>query len=119
MHIPVRSIPKVVMDNYNLWPLVHNGFVTCLIKKGMYGLPHAGHIAYEDLIMHLEPHGYYTAPHTAGLWLHKNKTLPTVFTLIVNDFMVKYMHTSDADHLINALKGKYVISEDWQAPLFL
>ena len=116
MRIPVWAIPKVIMDNYNLWPLVHNGFVTCLIKKGMYGLPHAGRIAYDDLITHLEPHGYYPAPHTAGLWLHK--TLPTVFSLIVDDFLVKYMNKTDAMHLVNALKGKYVVSEDWQASLY-
>jgi hypothetical protein len=77
--------------------------------------PHAGRIAYEDLITHLEPHGYYPAPHTAGLWLHK--TLPTIFSLIVDDFLVKYTSKSDADHLVNALKTKYVVSEDWQASL--
>jgi hypothetical protein len=116
MRIPVWAIPQVIMDNYNLWPLVHNGFVTCLIKKGMYGLPHAGRIAYEDLITHLEPYGYYPAPHTPGLWLHK--TLPTIFSLVVDDFLVKYMRVADAQHLITALQAKYVISKDWQASLY-
>jgi hypothetical protein len=82
----------------------------------MYGLPHAGRIAYEDLIMHLEPHGYYPAPHTPGLWLHK--MLPTVFMLIVDDFLIKYMCVLDANHLLNALKTKYVLMEDWQASLY-
>jgi hypothetical protein len=64
MRIPVWAIPKVIMDNYNLWPLVHNGMVRCLIRKGMYGLPQAGRIAFDDLVRHLEPYGYAPAPHT-------------------------------------------------------
>jgi hypothetical protein len=116
MRIPLWAIPKIIMDNYNLWPLVHNGFVTCAIRKGMYGLPQAGRIAYDALVAHLESYGYYPAPHTPGLWLHK--TRPTIFTLVVDDFLVKYMSLDDANHLISALKVKYTIAEDWQASLY-
>jgi hypothetical protein len=28
------------------------------------------------------------------------------------------MHKKDADHLVNALKGKYIVSEDWDASLY-
>jgi hypothetical protein len=84
MRIPVWAIPKIIMDNYNLWPLVHNGFVTCIIRKGMYGLPQAGRIAFDNLVMHLEPYGYTPAPHTPGLWRHKTRS--TTFTLVVDDF---------------------------------
>jgi hypothetical protein len=117
MWIPVWAIPQTIMDNYNLWPLVHNGFVLCSISKGMYGLPQAGRIAYEGLVDHLEPFGYHPAPHTPGLWLHK--TLPTVFTLVVDDFLIKYMEIEHANHLVDALKTKYTISEDWQASLYI
>jgi hypothetical protein len=117
MWIPVWAIPKVIMDNYNLWPLVHNGQILCSISKGMYGLPQAGRIAYDALVTHLEPYGYYPAPHTAGLWLHK--TLPTVFTLVVDDFLIKYMKLEHANHLVDALQSKYTTTEDWQASLYI
>jgi hypothetical protein len=81
MHIPIWAIPKVIMDNHNLWQLVHNGFVTCIIRKGMYGLPQAGriafddlvtHIAFDDLVTHLELYGYTPAPkHNASIPLHE------------------------------------------------
>ena len=116
MRIPLWAIPTVIMDNYNLWPLVHNGFVNVEIRKGMYGLPQAGRIAYEGLIEHLAPHGYSPAPHTPGLWRHE--TRPTLFTLIVDDFAVKYMSKDDANHLLNALRTKYKIAEDWDANLY-
>jgi hypothetical protein len=116
MRIPVWAIPKVIMDNYKLWSLVHNGMVTCLIRKGMYGLPQAGHIAFDDLVLHLEPYGYVPAPHTPGLWRHK--TRPTTFTLVVDDFGVKYTSLDDVNHLVSALEDKYKIKEDWTGSLY-
>jgi hypothetical protein len=50
------------------------------------------------------------------VWLHK--TLPTIFTLVVDDFLVKYLSQLDAQHLVDTLKAKYTISEDWQASLY-
>jgi hypothetical protein len=116
MHIPVWAIPKVIMDNYTLWPLVHNGSVTCLIHKGMYRLPQAGRIACDDLVTHLEPYGYAPALHTLGLWWHKTRL--TTFTLVVDDFGVKHTTLADANHLVSALKDKYKIKEDRTGSLY-
>lgn len=116
MRIPVWAIPKIIMDNYNLWPLVHNGHVYCLIRKGMYGLPQAGRIAYDELVKHLEPYDYAPTPHTPGLWRHK--TRPITFTLVVDDFGVKYTSLDDVNHLISALKDRYTIVEDWTGSLY-
>jgi hypothetical protein len=46
-----------------------------------------------------------------GLWTHK--TRPISFTLIINDFGVKYVGKEHAMHLISILKQHYKISEDW------
>ena len=35
------------------------------------------------------------------------------FTLIVDDFGVKYVGKENADHLINVLKEHYEVAEDW------
>ena len=43
---------------------------------------------------------------------------PIEFTLVVYDFGVKYVGKKYADHLVNALKGKYKISESWTGSLY-
>ena len=55
------------------------------------------------------------ATHTSGLWRHTHR--PTQFTLVVDDFGVKYTTKEDAQHLINALKETYDISEDWNGEI--
>ena len=45
MWIPVKDIPTIIMEQYNLAPLIHNEKVCVEIRKGMYGLPQAGIIA--------------------------------------------------------------------------
>ena len=37
------------------------------IIKGMYGIIQTTIIAYNQLICHMEPHGYYPVPFTTGL----------------------------------------------------
>ena len=80
------------------------------IRKGMYGLPHAGLLANIKLKKHLATHGYYPTKYILGLWKHEFKTI--AFTLTVDDFFIKYTDKADADHLLNSLKEKYTISED-------
>ena len=40
------------------------------------------------------------------------------FTLVVDDFGLKYFNRNNADHPVAALKGKYKISEDWTGSLY-
>ena len=42
-----------------------------------------------------------------------------MFTLVVDDFLVKINSEECAQHLINALKGKYEITIDWDAKLYI
>ena len=49
MHIPVNGIPVDIMQQYNLSPLVVNGFVLVEIRKGMYDLPQAGIIVLVEI----------------------------------------------------------------------
>jgi len=90
------------MDCYNLWPKVKNGKVYFRVDKGMYGLPQAGRLAWERLVAFLAPHGYRPVPITAGLW--RNDTRDLAFTLVVDDFGVKYVKQEDAVHLMTTLK---------------
>ncbi len=49
--------------------------------------------------------GYYECKHTPGLWQHL--TCPISFTLVVDDFRVKYVGREHVDHLIKCIKEKY------------
>ena len=73
------------------------------IWKGMLGLNQVGRISNKRLTKHLQKHGYAPCPRTPALWRHN--TLPIVFTLVVDDFGVKYTGKHNADHLINALRA--------------
>jgi endonuclease I len=53
-----------------------------------------------------------TDPHnTHGLWTHD--TRPISFSLVVDDFRVKYVGREHAEHLMACIKKKYNISSDW------
>ena len=77
----------------------------------MYGLPHAGIIAQELLEKRLEAHGYRQSDKTPGFWKHDYR--PISFTLIVDDFGVKYVGKEHADHLIKILSEFYDVADDW------
>jgi hypothetical protein len=79
----------------------------------MYGLKQAGLLANQLLQTRLAPFGYYPAQHTPGLWLHK--TWPISFTLVVDDFAIKYVGKQHAEHLRNALLRTYELTTDWTA----
>ena len=86
------------------------------IQRGMYGLPQAGILANKQLKERLAKKGYYELPHTPGLWTHRWR--PIAFTLIVDDFGVKYTGREHAEHLIAALKEDYTVSEDWEGKIY-
>jgi len=116
MRIKREQIPDAFMDKYDLWDKVHNGYVYCEIRRGMYGLPQAGIIANQLLKKRLAKFGYYEMPHTPGLWRHESR--PVSFTLVVDDFGIKYVGTEHLEHLLNALKTDYEVSTDYDGALY-
>lgn len=117
MWIPLDLIPQVIIDQYNLNDLAHNGRVLVEIRKGMYGLPQAGQLAYERLVIHLAKYGYAPTRHTPGLWKHH--TRPILFSLVVDDFGVKYIDKNHAEHLVAALRDLYEVTLDWDGTRYL
>ena len=113
MKIPVRLLSPKIIALYNLEPLIHKGFVYVRIERGMYGLPQAGRIAYDRLKKVLAPWGYEPCPFTAGLWRHKDSDL--MFTLVVDDFGVRYTDKTHVEHLLKAVEaGEYRYAIDWE-----
>ena len=59
---------------------------------------------------------YYECANTPGQWKHVMR--PIAFTLVGDDFGVKYVGKEHIDHLIAALKLKYTLVEDWAGNLY-
>ncbi len=105
-----------IQTQYNLKKLALNGFVHLELRRAVWGLPQAGILANKLLRKCLLPHGYFECPNTPGLWKHA--TRPILFTLVVDDFEVKYVGKEHADHLIKCIKTKYKLMEDWAGDLY-
>jgi len=116
MRIPAKYIPANIMEQYNLAPLVHNGHVLTEIQKGMYGLPQAGILAYNRLVTHLALSGYTPVQHTPGLFRHA--TRPVTFSLVVDNFAIKYVDRANAEHLLATLRSLNNITTDWTASMY-
>jgi hypothetical protein len=117
MRINVKHIPEDIMTEYNLHSLVHNGHVLVEINKGIYGLPQAGKLAQERLVAHLATAGYHQTPNTPCLFRHETRNI--AFTLVVDDFGIKYVAREDAEHLLSTLRQLYTITVDWAGSKYL
>ena len=57
---------------------------------GIHGCIQSGYLVDQDLIKNLAPFGYFPSKITLGLWHHKIR--PIKFTLVLDDFEVKYVN---------------------------
>ena len=62
----------------------------------MYDLPQTGILAQRLLEERLNAAGYHQSEFTPGLWTHEWRSI--CFTLVVNDFGVKYTRRQDVHH---------------------
>jgi hypothetical protein len=116
MKMLLSRFPEEIVQKYNINALSVDGWVYIEIRKGMYGLKQYGLLTNQLLQTRLEPFGYYHARHTPGLWLHH--TRPFSFTLVVEDFAVKYVGKQHAEHLRNALLKTYKLTTDWAGTVY-
>ena len=80
----------------------NSGCVHTEVRGVMHGLPHIGRLANEDLRSHSCQCGHEPVQCTPGLWKHENNGIS--FTLVVDDFGVKFNTIKSLTHLIDALK---------------
>ena len=114
----IADFPDDVIEHYQLREKESSdGFVYVAIKRGMYGLPQSGILAQELLEQRLEKHGYKQSQFTPGLWTHEWR--PICFSLVVDDFGVKYVGKEHADHLVSVIKENYEVTEDWDGKRYL
>eukprot|EP00956_Cyclotella_meneghiniana_P024798 scaffold50421_cov81-Cyclotella_meneghiniana.AAC.3 len=118
LRIKMADIPEEIINEYRLRKIVNaKGFVFVEVTKGMYGLPQAGLLANELLEKRLNKNGYFQSKIVAGLWSHK--TRPIQFTLVVDDFGVKYVGKEHADHLLKTLEEHYKVTSDWKGDRYI
>lgn len=105
MKMKADLFPPEFIDKYKLHGKVYKGYIWIRIVRTMYGLPQAGILSSKLLRKRLATDGYFELPHTPGLWKHVCRQV--WFTLVVDDFSVKYISKENADHLMQALCKHY------------
>ena len=116
MRIRADLIPDAFKDAYNLWNKINNGHIYMEIRRGCYGLPQAGILADKLLKKRLANDGYFELPHTPGLFKHTSR--PIQFSLVVDDFGIKYIGKQHLDHLIASIKRNYDVTVDYTGSLY-
>ncbi len=105
VNISVEDIAMDILTEYDLLKYVHKGRILCRVDGTMYGHPAAGRIAHKDLVAHLALHGYMQHDNIPCLFFHTSNSIS--FTLVVDDFGIKYSSMADIDDLQRIIGFKY------------
>ena len=116
MRIPFALFPPWIVKQYVLKNKVCEGHIYLEMQRAVWGLPQAGILANKLLKKRPAPHRYFECKQIPGLWKHT--TRPITFTLVVDDFGLKYKRQEDIDHLITCIKKKYELTIDWDGDLY-
>jgi hypothetical protein len=109
MQLKLSNMPEYIIAHYHLLDIATpNGYVYCKICQGMYRLPKVGNIAQELLAIRLKEHSYNQSKTMPGLWTHEWR--PITFSLVVNNFGVKYIWEEHAQHPIQTVQKYYMCS---------
>eukprot|EP00804_Cyclotella_cryptica_P002421 CCRYP_004115-RA/>CCRYP_004115-RA protein AED:0.38 eAED:0.38 QI:0/0/0/1/0/0/2/0/346 len=111
LRVKLRDLSEEIIREYNLTSLADpDGSMYILIQLGMYGLPQAGLLA-ELLEKWLNTHGYVQSKLVPGLWCHKQR--PIQFSLVVDNFGIKYTGREHTNHLLAIVQEHYMVTADW------
>ncbi len=116
MKIPLTLFPVWTIEQYNLHKLALDGWVYIEMRRVVWGLPQASILANKQLRRKLAPFRYYESANTPGLWRHES--WPLTFTLVVDNFGIKFVNIADVDHLISSIKKTCTLMEDWTGNLY-
>jgi hypothetical protein len=116
MKIPYALFPQWTIEQYGLDKHEHNGYIFLELRQAVWGLPQAGILANKKLKQKLAPFGYHECKNTPGLWYHETRNI--TFTLVVDNFGVKYVDTTNVEHLISSIKKNYELTVDWTGNLY-
>ena len=111
IRIRIKDIPNEIINKYKIRDIVdEKGSIHVQANRGMYGLPQAGLLANELLKKRLNKRGYRQSKLVPGFWTHDRRLVQ--FTLVVNDFGVKYVGEEHTIHLKNTIEENYTITTE-------
>ena len=114
----LNLIPKEFAAAYNLSELATpDGYVYARVNKAWYGLKQAGKIAHDDLVERLAEAGYQKTGLVEGYFKHETRNID--FTLVVDDFLIKYVNDDDLQHLREAVGKYYKFKVDLEAKQYV
>jgi hypothetical protein len=109
----LELFPQGIINKYVLYDKADEyGNVFCEVRCGMYGLPQAGIITQDLLTKRHHKAGYRQSTITPGYWQYDWH--PISFTLVINNFGVKYINNNNANHLTSVLKQDNKINTNWE-----
>ncbi len=112
IHVKLSNITDEVIEEYRLREKATKSVsVYIKAKQGLYGLPQSGLLVNKLPEKQLNKHGYRQSKLVPGLWKHN--TRPIQFTLVVDNFGVKYEGKEHSQHLKNTLEEHYKLTCDW------
>ena len=117
VRVSLGDIPEEIIKKYKLKDIATKGAVHIMATRGMYGLPQAGLLANQLLEKRLNKAGYRQSKLVPGLWKHDWR--PIQFTLVVDDFGVKYLGKEHADHLKKTLESSYGVTTEWDGKRYI
>ncbi len=101
--MPLNLFPVWIIGQYDLTKHAKDRWVHNEMRRLIWGLPQAGILANKRLCRKLAPFWYYEWVNNPGLWYHE--TQPVTFTIVVDDFGVKYgVDKANVEHLIASIK---------------
>ena len=101
--IHIRDISDEIIAEYKFKEKTYaNGSVYIITNRGMYGLPQPGLLVNKLLEKRLNKRGYHQRKLVPGIWKHEWR--PVQFTMVVDDFGVKYDGEKYALHLKQTLE---------------
>ena len=80
---------------------IKSSMLIIAINICIYNLKETGIVVFSALVNHIESFRYYLARFTPCLWKHKTSNL--IFTLVADDFGIKFFNNYHVDHIIKAL----------------
>ena len=108
--IPTKNIPRALLEKHDLISYIVDEHILCRVDGTMYGHPASGRLANADLVQHLAAHGYAQDANVPCMFAHSKA--PISFSLVVDDFGIKYTNDEDIADLVRVLKLKYQLRVD-------
>jgi hypothetical protein len=94
--MPLSLFPAWIIKQYDMERHPLNGYIHLEMWRAVWGLPQVGILANKHLQRKLAPFGNFESTNTPGLWYHESR--PITFTLVVDNFGVKYENKDNVDH---------------------